>query len=409
MTKKEGSILIVDADEANRRLLAEYLGFYYPCLTAKTADEAAALLSTTSFKLVMTDRQIAGGSGLEVCKLVHNLCPEAVVIIISTKTDIQYVIEAMRQGAYDYVVKPFNRPQVLLSVQRALRRQALVAAEHHYDRFVQGALPASSDELQKLNESLNGTVDALHANYRATVRALAAALEARDVGTSSHADRVVAYCLRLGKEMGLASSDLIALEQGALLHDIGKIGVPDAVLLKPGSLTPYEWTKMIAHVHQGLRIIDGIQFLSGARFVVGQHHEKYDGSGYPCGLRGEQIHINARIFAAADAFDAITSDRPYRAAQSYTHARDAIIADSGTHFDPKVVDVFLRIGETEWAEIRGAAESHDFIEQVMGKREVSSFILASRQAAVLPIPAEVPSDLRQAEPVSNAVLSTHSV
>ncbi|MEK6304138.1 MAG: HD domain-containing phosphohydrolase [Acidobacteriota bacterium] len=378
MAKKEGSILIVDAEESMRRLLADYLGFYYPCLTAESSDEAAVLLASTSFKLVMTDRQTSTASGLDVSQLVREMCPEAVLIVISRKTEIQYVIESMRQGAYDYVVKPFNRQQVLLSVQRALRRQALVAAEQHYDRMIEGTAPAGTNELRKLNETLTGTVDALYANYRATLRALAAALQARDVETSSHSERVVAYCLRLGKERGLSVNDLIALEQGALLHDIGKIGVPDSVLLKPGTLTPYEWTKMIAHVHQGLRIIDGIQFLSGARFVVGQHHEKFDGSGYPCGLRGEQIHINARIFAAADAFDAITSDRPYRPAQSYAQARDEIVAGSGTHFDPVVVDAFLNIGEMEWANIRSAAESHAYIDQIMDKNEICSFILSSR-------------------------------
>ncbi|HSO76580.1 MAG TPA: HD domain-containing phosphohydrolase [Blastocatellia bacterium] len=395
MTKEESSILIVDADEPTRRLLADYLGFYYPCLTAGSADDAVALLSTTSFKVVMADGQTTA-SGVEVFRLVREMCPEAVLIIISRKTDIQYVTEAMRQGAYDYVVKPFNRLLVLQSVQRALRRQALVAAEHHYDRLIEGAVPSSANEVRRLNESLTGTVEALYTNYRATLKALAAALKARDVETSSHSDRVVAYCLRLGKAMGLVTNDLIALEQGALLHDIGKIGVPDAVLLKPGSLTPYEWTKMIAHVHQGLRIIDGIQFLSGARFVVGQHHEKFDGSGYPCGLRGGQIHINARIFATADAFDAITSDRPYRAAQSYAEARAEIVAGSSTHFDPDVVDTFLSVPEVEWADIRSAADSNDYFDGIMDKREICSFILSSKRAGGTTSQIEVlPPDLRR--------------
>jgi len=395
VTKNEGSILIVDAEEPTRRQLADYLSFYYSCHVAESSDEAAALLATTSFKLVMTDRQTSAASGIEVSEHVRTMCPEAVLIVISRKTDIQYVIEAMRQGAYDYVVKPFNREQVLLSVQRALRRQALVVAEQHYDRLIAGALPASRNEFQKLNESLTGTVEALYGNYRATLRALAAALQARDVETSSHSERVVAYCLRLGKEMGLAINDLIALEQGALLHDIGKIGVPDSILLKPGSLTPYEWIKMIAHVHQGLRIIDGIQFLAGARFVVGQHHEKYDGSGYPCGLQGDQIHIIARIFATADAFDAITSDRPYRVAQSYAQARDEIVAGSNTHFDPVVVDAFLNISEIEWANIRSAADSHDFIDQIMDKSEICSFILSSKRVAAAEGETSIPSELRQ--------------
>lgn len=403
MIKEESSILIVDAHEPTRRLLADYLGFYYPCLTAGSADEARALLSTTSFKLVMADRQSSSVSGVGLFREIRELCPEAVVIIISGTSNIQYVTEAMRQGAYDFVIKPFNRSLVLQSVQRALRRQALVAAEQHYDRFVDVAVPANTTELERLNESLTGTVDALYVSYRATLKALAAALMARDVETSSHSVRVVAYCLRLGKEMGLSTNDLIALEQGALLHDIGKIGVPDSVLLKPGSLTPVEWTKMIAHVHQGLRIIDGIQFLSGARFVVGQHHEKFDGSGYPCGLRGGHIHIHARIFATADAFDAITSDRPYRAARSYDYAREEIVGGSGTHFDPDVVDAFLSVPEVEWADIRSAADSDDYIDGVMDKREICSFILSSRRQAETLGPIEFRADLRH--PVAQSKLA----
>ena len=264
-------------------------------------------------------------------------------------------------------------------MQRAFRLRPLVAANIN-TMAIEGAVPSSANEVRRLNESLTGTVEALYTNYRATLKALAAALKARDVETSSHSDRVVAYCLRLGKAMGLLTNDLIGLEQGALLHDIGKIGVPDAVLLKPGSLTPYEWTKMIAHVHQGLRIIDGIQFLSGARFVVGQHHEKFDGSGYPCGLRGGQIHINARIFATADAFDAITSDRPYRAAQSYAEARAEIVAGSSTHFDPDVVDTFLSVPEVEWADIRSAADSNDYFDRDNGP-SARSFVYPFVQTA----------------------------
>src|SRR6185503_9023285 len=177
-------------------------------------------------------------------------------------------------------------------------------------------------------------LEALYQNYRATLRALAGALEARDVETAGHSDRVVAYSLRLGRELGLSHKDLIALEQGALLHDIGKIGVRDSILLKTGALTEQERDEMREHINHGLRIINGIDFLKGAAPVVGEHHEKYDGTGYPLGLRAEMIHINARIFAVADAFDAITSDRPYRRSASYADARVEIAGNSAKHFDP---------------------------------------------------------------------------
>jgi len=219
-------------------------------------------------------------------------------------------------------------------------------------------------------------LDALYRNYRATLRGLARTLEARDIETRGHSDRVVAYSMKLGKKLGLSSNELIALEQGALLHDIGKIGVPDSILLKTGPLTSHEWLIMREHVAHGLRIIADVEFLSGARFVLGQHHERYDGSGYPNGLRGDEIHIHARIFAVADAFDAITSDRPYRGAQGYEEACKEILANSGSDFDPKVVRTFLTIHENEWDEIRRRAHSEHLAEELIGKQEISSFIVS---------------------------------
>jgi HD-GYP domain-containing protein (c-di-GMP phosphodiesterase class II) len=155
--------------------------------------------------------------------------------------------------------------------------------------------------------------------------------------------------------------------------------VRDSILLKRGPLTEAEWVEMREHINHGLRIISGIEFLKGAVPVVGQHHEKYNGSGYPHGLSGEAIHINARIFAVADAFDAITSDRPYRAAATYRAARKEIIASVGAHFDPGVVNAFLQISENEWQEIRATAESQDYIEHIIDQREIRSFIVSIKR------------------------------
>ncbi|HXG91198.1 MAG TPA: HD domain-containing phosphohydrolase [Blastocatellia bacterium] len=378
-SNKDVSILIVDDEEPIRRLLSTYLSNDYRCATASSADEAAALLAVQSFNLVMTDITMPGTTGIELCQYIQQFCPETVVIMVSGMTDINYAIESMRQGAFDYVTKPFDLQQVMMSVERAHRYQVLVAAKRHYEQSLEDTVRARTQELRQLNESLNQTLETLYQNYRATLRALAGALEARDVETAGHSDRVVAYSLRLGREMGLSHNELIALEQGALLHDIGKIGVPDAILLKRGPLTAEEWEQMRMHINYGLRIINGIDFLQGAAPVVGQHHEKYDGSGYPHGLRGELIHINARIFAIADAFDAITSDRPYRRAASYEQARAEIIAHSGRHFDPKVVQAFLSVPEEELREIRLTAESQDYIEQIIDKREIRSFIVSLKR------------------------------
>ena len=376
---KEVSILIIDDEEPIRRLLALYLSDEYTCVTASSADEATALLEASSFNLVMTDITMPGTSGIELCQFIQQAYPETVVIMVSGMTDINYAIEAMRHGAFDYVIKPFDLSHVLMAVDRGLRYQVLIAAKRHYELSLEETVRLRTGELRSLNENLNQMLEALYQNYRATLRALAGALEARDFETAGHSDRVVAYSLRLGRELGLAHKDLIALEQGALLHDIGKIGVRDSILLKSGALTESEWDEMREHINYGLRIIGGIDFLSGAAPVVGEHHEKYDGSGYPSKLRGDQIHINARIFAVADAFDAITSDRPYRRAASYGDARTEIVAHLGKHFDPAVVNAFLTVQESEWNEIRKIAESQDYIEHIIDRREIRSFIVSLKR------------------------------
>jgi len=379
VSRKDVSILIVDDEEPVRRLLATYLSNHYACVTAADAKEAAVLLDSSCFNLVMTDITMPGSSGIELCKYVQEAWPDTVVLMVSGITDIQYAVEAMRHGAFDYITKPFDLAQVLSAIDRALDYQGLVVFKRNYERSLEQMVCQRTDELRSLNESLNQMLETLYQNYRATLRALARALEARDVETAGHSDRVVAYSLRLGRELGLSNNELIALEQGALLHDIGKIGVRDSILLKPGALSADERAEMREHITYGLRIISGIDFLQGAAAVVGQHHEKYDGSGYPRGLRGEMIHINARVFAVADAFDAITSDRPYRVAAPYLEAREEVVANARTQFDPKVVNAFLKIPEREWQEIRVTAESEDYIKHVIDEREIRSFIVAIKR------------------------------
>ena len=183
---------------------------------------------------------------------------------------------------------------------------------------------------------------------RATLQALLTALAMRDAETHGHSERVVSFSLRLGRELGLDGVQMRSLELGALLHDIGKIGVPDSILRKPGKLTEEEWARMREHPLRGRQILRGIEFLKDASRVVGQHHEKWDGSGYPFGLRGEEIDLKARIFSVADAFDAIISDRVYRAGQTYEEAAAELTRCAGRQFDPKVIEVFQRIPRQEW-------------------------------------------------------------
>ena len=190
-------------------------------------------------------------------------------------------------------------------------------------------------------------------SYDQTLEALVTALEFRELETTMHTRRVVLYSMALGQKMGLSEDQLQELRRGALMHDIGKIGVPDAILNKPGPLSEDEWVQMRRHSKLGVDILEGIMFFQGAIDIVGSSHEHYDGSGYPQGLKGEEIPLGARIFTVADALDAITSDRPYRKAQSFEVAYKEIMSKRGMQFDPKVVDAFLTIDEDEWRALRG--------------------------------------------------------
>ena len=295
---------------------------------------------------------MSGMSGLQMLSLVPERSPDAVVMMISGEQTIQSAIEAMRQGAFDYLVKPFSLDQLMLSVGRALAHHELRVAKRLYENHLEALVEQRTEEL---NHALTSVEEA----YRATLKALAAALEARDHETRGHCARVVAFSMRLGHEMGLDAESMRALEFGALLHDIGKIGVPDAILRKPAELTEEEWHEMRLHPAHGAHILSGIEFLEGASRVVGQHHEKWDGTGYPKGLRGEQIDLNARIFAVADTFDAITSDRVYRRGKPYDAAADEIDAWAGSQFDPRVVAAFHRVGREEWTELRYDSQFQD--------------------------------------------------
>src|SRR5207249_9956311 len=193
----------------------------------------------------------------------------------------------------------------------------------------------------------------LQFSYEDTLKALAAALDTRDTETLGHSSRVSEYTIAIAQRMGVQEPVLTDIRRGALLHDVGKIGIPDAVLRKPGKLSPEEWVEMKRHPEIGHRILSGISFLERSLPIVISHQERFDGSGYPQGLRGEEIPLGARIFAVVDTLDAMTSDRPYRRALSYETARQEIIRNSGIQFDPSVVEVFLSIPPDDWKAVHG--------------------------------------------------------
>lgn len=337
-------ILIVDDEAEITAIVSDLFEGQYDCTTAGSAEEALGLLAGREFELVVSDITMPGMSGLDMIPHIRRGSPNTVVVMISGMQTMESAIDALRLGAFDYVMKPFDLRQVEAVVKRALEHQDLIVAKQRYEDQLEELVEQRTAELDR---ALNSLEDA----YRSTLKALTAALETRDLETSGHSERVVTYSLRLGREYGLSGALTKSLEFGSLLHDIGKIGVPDLILRKPAKLTPEEWVLMRQHPVHGQQILRGIEFLEGAARVVAQHHEKWDGSGYPLGLSGEDIDICARIFSVADAFDAITSDRVYRKGKPYQAAADELNAWAGKQFDPKVVEAFHRVPREDWQEL----------------------------------------------------------
>src|ERR1043165_3261806 len=338
-------LLIVDDEPEVRGVLRDLLSGPYECGEAASAEEALAHVRDCEYQLVISDITMSGMSGLEMIPHVKLASPNTVIVMISGMQTIESAIDALRLGAFDSLMKPFDLRQAEAAVERALHHHELIVAKARYENHLDELVTQRTAELDEALGSLENA-------YRSTLQALTAALEARDAETHGHSERVVTFSLRLGREYGLSGAEMKALEFGSLLHDIGKIGVPDAILRKPAKLTDEEWVRMREHPFHGQQILRGIKFLNGAARVVAQHHEKWDGSGYPLGLVGEDIDICARIFSVADAFDAITSDRVYRQGRSYEAAAAELNEWVNRQFDPKVVEAFHRVPLQDGEELR---------------------------------------------------------
>lgn len=341
----KGQVLIVDDEKDIRDILCDTLADQFDCVAVSSAEDALELFNGQ--QVVISDIMMEGMNGLELIPRVLERSPDTVVLMISGESSIESAITAMRHGAFDYLVKPFNLNQLVASVRRAYEHHQLLTAKRLYENRLEMLV-------ERRTEELDHALTTVEDSYRMTLKALATALETRDHDTHGHSERVVAFSLRLGNELGLDREQLRSLEFGSLLHDIGKIGVPDAILHKPAKLTDDEWKKMRQHPVLGGHILDGIPFLSGAARVVSQHHEMWNGCGYPSGLCRDEIDINARIFAVADTYDAITSDRVYRAAQSYEAAAAELDKFAGEQFDPTVVAAFHRVPREDWDRLRSS-------------------------------------------------------
>jgi putative nucleotidyltransferase with HDIG domain len=352
-------ILVVDDEPTICQLITLRLQKEgYSCARADGAEQAFLRLSEGAFDVVLTDVRMPGVSGMELLRTVLECSPDTAVIMVTGMADTQLAVEAMKLGAYDYVTKPFLSDELILSVKRAIEKRRLIRENRTYQERLEERVAEQTREIQehlKIAQEravlIKHAYEALNATHEANLDALITALDFRDNATQGHTQRVAAFALEIGDRIGLPADERETLRKGSILHDIGKIGVPDAILRKPGPLTTNEWVEMRRHVEYGYDIVRSIPFLSDAATIVLHHQEKFGGNGYPHGLKGDQIAIGARIFHVVDTLDAVMSDRPYRKGRPYSDARQEIIRFSGTQFDPDMVSVFLDVDPSRWHEI----------------------------------------------------------
>lgn len=334
-------ILIVDddfwvVDVISRQLALE--GFQVD--TTIESDQVMAMLADKAYDLVISDLSMPPPDGLTLLKQIQKQYPFTAVLMLTGVNDVKTAIQSMLDGASDYLVKPHNEAQLLLRAERALERSRLLRERASYYQRLEEQVEQQTHKLREQSHKLTQMLNQLYVTYRATLNALEAALDVRDQSSPGHCRRVSKLAVRLAKKLGLKGQDLTNIEHGALLHDIGKLSIPDAILLKPGPLTPEERRTVENHPNTGVQIVGHIDFLAGALPVVRYHHERYDGTGYPDGLKGKEIPLLARIFSIVDAFDAQISQRPYNRVRTVEGALAELQAGKGTSFDPEIVDIF---------------------------------------------------------------------
>ena len=293
----------------------------HECIIANSGEEALERLGRDSFDLVVTDVFMPGMSGLELVGRLKAHDPTLQVIVMTAQTEVETAVEALRLSADDYLLKPFDIEQLAHSVARSLEHRRLIRENHEYRRDLEQRVRLQADRLEEL--------------YLAGIRSLVTALEAKDARTRGHSDRVTFYAVEIGR--AIPGIHLQSLAAGSQLHDIGKIGTRDDVLTKPGALTRAEREHIQQHPVIGVRILAPILDDPTTLSIVRNHHERWDGAGYPDGMGGTDIPLTARIVAVADTLDAITSPRAYRPARSWDAALAEISAASGTQFDPDIV------------------------------------------------------------------------
>lgn len=318
---KKFTILVVDDEPDITDSLHRTFRKEYRVVTANAGEQAVEMLEHTPVDLIISDQRMPGMTGDEVLKRASELQPEAVRILLTGYSDLESLVRCVNEASiYKYLSKPWEPEQLRLTVSRALE---------HLD--VSRQLKLAAEQLE----------DA----YHDAVTMLSIACEGKDEDTGFHVQRVQHYTEALAAQMGMNQEDAHHIGLMSILHDVGKLNIPDAILKKPDRLTDEEWQVMKTHAEHGVRILGDNPFYAIARDIAGAHHENWDGSGYPNGLEGEQIPLPARIVKVCDVFDALTSRRPYKEPWPMDEALDLLRKEAGRQFDPQVVDALLALHE----------------------------------------------------------------
>jgi putative nucleotidyltransferase with HDIG domain len=339
-------ILVVDDEEALREgasTMQESRGYHSTTLSNGRAAQEFVRRQTPD--IVLIDMIMPEMDGIQLLDWLRGYDPEIPVIMVTTIHDISAALQTIRRGAYDYILKPFEKDQLFHALGRAWQHRQLVTENKNYQINLR-------QEVERKTAELTNALDLLTQSYDDTLETLGSALSLKDVETGAHSQRVTAYTISIAKNVPVPLPYLTVLARAAFLHDIGKMAIPGKILRKPGPLDDAEKLIMRTHCEIGYNMLTRIPFLRDAADIVRAHHEFFDGSGYPRQLRGEQIPLGSRIFSIANTLDAMLSDWPYRNALPMSHAREEIRRGAGTQFDPKIVEVFLSIPENHWIELR---------------------------------------------------------
>jgi len=348
LDEKSAKVLVVDDENYIREIICRKLDAEgYACDDAGDAESALAKLTQDSYDCVLSDINMPGMDGIELLRTIRRTDGDVAVIMITGAPDLEGALEAMRLGAYDHLAKPLNLTHLSLTVERAIEQKRLIAENREYQRNLETMVEDRTNQLREANEELRRL-------FMGSIKALAQALEAKDEYTQGHSERVAEVAVGIAHYLSLAENEINDMWLAGFLHDIGKIGIQETVLNKPGKLSASEWDLIQQHPVLAERILCPIEELSEVIKVVRHHHERFDGSGYPDGLEGSEIPLGARILSVADAYDALTSKRSYRDALSHEDAVGVLEDAAGTQFDPVIVRAFLSSNSRTRAGAEGA-------------------------------------------------------